>query len=122
MSVAPKSQKITAEFIEIMHRGKLVHAPIAQVSHFVAEDKYVTAHTDTGELLLAAALTQLRQLFGDRVVLVHRKRLVFRNRIAAVSRINRDTGGTAILTNGQELQTSRRYTNDFFRKSKGAAT
>lgn len=108
MSFPPKTQHLLATFIEVHKQGKPVRVPIEQVSHFVAEDKYVTAHTDTGELLLATSLRKLEAIYGNKVALLHRKLLVFRNRIAQVDMPRHNTGSSARLIDGLEVRTSYR--------------
>ncbi|MFV8818070.1 LytR/AlgR family response regulator transcription factor [Haliea sp. E17] len=57
------------------HRG-LETLPVDQVRCFVAEQKYVTAISDRGELLLPDTLKDLEEEFGERFLRVHRNALV----------------------------------------------
>jgi two-component system response regulator AlgR len=57
--------------------------PIADISHFQADQKYVCVHHDNGEHLIDDSLKSLEKEFGDLFVRIHRAALV------AVSRIDR---------------------------------
>ena len=106
MSCTPKTQLTLSTFIQVKQRDKTIRVPIEKVSHFVSEDKYITAYTDQGELLLATSLRKLEAIYGDRVALLHRKLLVFRDRIAEVERPRAHSGGRARLKDGREVGTS----------------
>jgi DNA-binding LytR/AlgR family response regulator len=106
MARPPKTQHLLPTFIEVSHLGKPVRVPIDQVSHFMSEDKYITAYTDKGELLLVTSLRKLQALYGDRVALLHRKLLVFRDRIVKVELPPHNEGGLAVLTDGREVPVS----------------
>jgi two-component system response regulator AlgR len=67
-------------------RGNLKLVPVRDVSYFLAEDKYVTAHHAGGELLLEEALKDLEAEFAQRFVRVHRNCLVALDRIVALTR------------------------------------
>lgn len=67
-------------------RGNLKLVPVRNVSYFLAEDKYVTAHHDGGELLLEEALKDLEVEFAQRFVRVHRNCLVALDRIVGLTR------------------------------------
>ena len=106
MSCTPKTQLTLSTFIQVKQRDKTIRVPIEKVSHFMSEDKYITAYTDMGPLLLATSLRKLQAIYGQNVVLLHRRTLVFRNRIAEVGLPPHNAGGTATLTNGQQIRTS----------------
>lgn len=57
---------------------------IADVTHFSADCKYVTAFYPDGQLLLDDTLTELEAEFGDLFVRVHRSTLVARAKIRAI--------------------------------------
>lgn len=102
-------QAITTEYIEAMHRRQLVRVPIDQATHFSSGDKYVTAHTSAGDLLLSTTLIHLLSVYGDQLVHIHRSYVVFRHRIAVTTQVKSNTGGTAVLDDGTEIPASRRY-------------
>lgn len=67
-------------------RGNLKLVPVSEVSHFLAEDKYVTAYHAGGQLLLEDALKDLETEFEERFVRIHRSCLVAVDRIVALNR------------------------------------
>ncbi len=71
------------------HRG-LESMPLQDIECFVAEDKYVTAYTATGALLIPDTLKDLEAEFGDDFVRVHRNALVS---LVHISRLARDENG-----------------------------
>lgn len=75
-------------------RGNLKLVPVGDVSHFLAEDKYVTAYYPGGQLLLEDALKDLEAEFEDRFVRVHRSCLVALDRIVA---LNREPDGRVVV-------------------------
>lgn len=74
-------ETLHADYIESFYRGETVRVDIADISHFKAEDKYVVAYHDGGELLLDAPTTALEAAYGDRFVRVHKNALVARARL-----------------------------------------
>lgn len=84
--------------------------PVADVTHFHAQDKYVTAYYPGGELLLSDTLVSLQIEFGDAFVRVHRATLVARARLLEFQ-LNTYTGkGTVTVAGaGQPITVSRRF-------------
>ena len=64
--------------------------PVADVRCLLAEQKYVTAHSPSGELLIPDTLKELEREFGQRFLRVHRNALVA---VAHVVRLERDEQG-----------------------------
>ncbi len=71
------------------HRG-VETMPVADVRCLLAEQKYVTAHSPSGELLIPDTLKELEREFGQRFLRVHRNALVA---VAHVVRLERDEQG-----------------------------
>lgn len=71
------------------HRG-VETMPVADVRCLLAEQKYVTAYSPSGELLIPDALKELEREFGQRFLRVHRNALVA---VAHVVRLQRDEQG-----------------------------
>jgi two-component system response regulator AlgR len=71
------------------HRG-VETMPIADVRCLLAEQKYVTAYSPFGELLIPDTLKELEREFGQRFLRVHRNALVA---VAHVVRLQRDEQG-----------------------------
>jgi two-component system, LytTR family, response regulator AlgR len=75
------------------HRG-LETMPIAEVRCFVAEQKYVTAHSPGRELLIPDTLKDLEGEFSRRFIRVHRNALVA---VEHIGRLQRDEGGNWLV-------------------------
>lgn len=71
------------------HRG-VETMPVADVRCLLAEQKYVTACSPSGELLIPDTLKELEREFGQRFLRVHRNALVA---VAHVVRLERDEVG-----------------------------
>jgi two-component system response regulator AlgR len=71
------------------HRG-VETMPVADVRCLLAEQKYVTAYSPFGELLIPDTLKELEREFGQRFLRVHRNALVA---VAHVVRLQRDERG-----------------------------
>jgi two-component system response regulator AlgR len=67
-------------------RGNLLLVPIGEVSHFVADEKYVAVHHAGGTVLIEEPLKDLEEEFGERFVRIHRACLVARDRLGALAR------------------------------------
>lgn len=71
------------------HRGVEI-MPVEDVRCLLAEQKYVTAYSPSGELLIPDTLKELEREFGQRFLRVHRNALVA---VAHVVRLQRDEQG-----------------------------
>jgi two-component system response regulator AlgR len=67
------------------HRG-VQTMPVDDVRCLLAEQKYVTACSPSGDLLIPDTLRELEQEFGERFIRVHRNALVARQHIARLER------------------------------------
>lgn len=82
------------------HRG-FESLPVDQVRCFIAEQKYVTALSPDGDLLLPDTLKDLEQEFGDQFLRVHRNALVA---LAHVLRLEKLSDGSwQVVLDGLEL-------------------
>ena len=90
------------------HRG-LETMPVAEIRCFVAEQKYVTACSPEGELLIPDTLKDLEREFGARFLRVHRNALVACEYIERLARD--DSGVWHVVLRGVELRpaVSRRH-------------
>jgi len=77
------------------HRG-FESVSVAEVRCFLAEQKYVTACSPSGELLIPDTLKELEAEFGDRFVRVHRNALVSLPHLLRLERVE-DKGWCARL-------------------------
>jgi two-component system response regulator AlgR len=93
------------------HRG-LETMAVADIRCFLAEQKYVTAHSPAGELMLSETLKDLEGEFGDRFLRVHRNALVG---LAHIIRLERDPReGWRVVLEGVDARpaVSRRHLAD----------
>jgi two-component system response regulator AlgR len=67
-------------------RGTLRLVPVAEVTHFLAEDKYVEVHHAGGEVLIEESLRALEEEFAERFVRIHRNCLVAVDHITGLDR------------------------------------
>lgn len=72
--------------LSAVYRGEVVILPIADVSRFVAEHKYVTAHHTGGELIIEDPIYRLEAELPE-FVRISRSRLV---RVSTISRLVTD--------------------------------
>jgi two-component system response regulator AlgR len=93
------------------HRG-LETLPLQEIECFLAEDKYVSAYTDTASLLIPDTLKDLECEFSDDFVRVHRNALVSLAHIVRMCRA--DDGSWSVQLSGVEQRpaVSRRHLAD----------
>lgn len=75
---------------------------VSQITHFVAEDKYVIAYYADGFLLLRDTIRELETEFSDEFIRTHRKALVRRSLISRFKRRPDDTQAGEVLLLGTE--------------------
>ncbi len=103
-------------------QGELKLIPIADVSCFRADQKYVSVEHDNGQDLIDDSLKSLSEEFADRFVRIHRSALVA---VARIEKIEKTAGGRSrvMLRNGshvddKELIISRRHVAEVRRRLK----
>ncbi|QFU76993.1 response regulator transcription factor [Halioglobus maricola] len=72
------------------HRG-VESLPLKDIRCFIAEHKYVTAHTPRSELIVQQSLRELEDTYGDRFLRVHRNTLVA---VSHIQKLERDEDGS----------------------------
>jgi len=82
---APEVDSARSHISVQSHRGLELIA-LSSVFCFIAEQKYVTLHHESGEALLDEPLKVLEDEFGERFVRIHRNALVARDRIERLQR------------------------------------
>lgn len=81
------------------HRG-VATLPLKDIRCFVAEHKYVTAHTPASQLVLQQSLRDLEEIYGDRFLRVHRNTLVA---TAHIQRLEKsDEGSWCVVLGGMD--------------------
>lgn len=97
MTYAPKTQVITSEYVQAPRGGCVVRIPLENITHFTFGDKYASAHTDSGELILAISLHEIEEIIGDLLVRTHRSCLAVRKRLVSLTRDAAIGGAWAIV-------------------------
>ena len=98
--------------------------PVDDISHFVADQKYVLVGHARGETLIDESLKSLEEEFDDLFVRIHRSALVAVDKIERVEK-TRDGRTRVVMRDGsqgadKELIISRRHVADVRRRLKGA--
>lgn len=83
--------------------------PIEDISHFIAEQKYVTAHYEGREILLDEPLKQLEQEFGNRLLRIHRNCLISLSHVERLIHPKHGQSQIQLKQVGQPLTISRRH-------------
>lgn len=76
----------TAATLLAQVHGAPVKIPLAEVLYLSADDKYVTVHRATGEVLLEQSLKAIEEMFPERFVRVHRGCLIPVERLLGLQR------------------------------------
>ena len=103
-------------------QGELKLIPVADVSCFRADQKYVSVHHDHGQDLIDDSLKSLSEEFADRFVRIHRSALVAVSRIRKIEK-TADGKSRVLLRSGsqvddKELIISRRHVAEVRRRLK----
>ncbi|MGV8261738.1 LytR/AlgR family response regulator transcription factor [Pseudomonas aeruginosa] len=92
--------RLVSEFMS--SGGAIKEIPVEQITHFVAEDKYVIAYYADGFLLLRDTIRELESEFSAEFIRTHRKALVRRSLISMFKRRPDDTQAGEVLLLGTE--------------------
>ncbi len=93
------------------HRGvELI--PLHQVTHLVADQKYVTVFHEAGESLMETSLKAILEQYPDFFIRVHRDTLVSIDRVAGIRRLTSGESQVRLLGTEQEPHVSRRHLRD----------
>lgn len=104
----PASQS-NEEHLTVKYGNEVRLIPLAEVSHFIAEQKYVTAYFSDGEALLDESLKQLEDKFASHLVRVHRNALVTVSHIVGLHKEAAGSYRVLIKGNIPGPQISRRH-------------
>lgn len=78
----PQNQ-VTRDYFDAIRRGVEIRTPLENVTHFQAEDKYVTAYTKTnGEFILDVPLWLIERILHQVATSTHRSYLVMNHALA----------------------------------------
>lgn len=103
---------------------RLILIPVDEISHFVADQKYVQVRHARGETLIDESLKSLEDEFEDLFVRIHRSALVAVDKIARIEK-TQDGRTRVVMRDGshaadKELIISRRHIADVRRRLKDA--
>ena len=102
--------------------GELKLIPVADISGFHADQKYVSVDHDNGQDLIDDSLKSLEAEFGDRFVRIHRGALIAVNRIERIEKNAEGKSRVVLRDNSQvddkELIISRRHVAEVKRRLK----
>lgn len=74
------------------YRGRIVRVPVAEVTHFLTGDKYVTAYHAGGELVLTDTMKSLSREFAADFIRTHRFALARRELVYEWTSFDRKQG------------------------------
>lgn len=78
--------------ITAIYRRRVVRVPLADITHFVSGDKYVTAHHPGGELVISETLKSLEAELAADFIRTHRTTLARRALACEYTQPDRDAG------------------------------
>ena len=98
--LAPGATEHTGEgsgrqHLTVRKHGGLHLIPVNEITHFQADNKYVTAYLTGREELLEESLKQLEEEFGPRLLRIHRNALVS---LKALEGLEKDAEGRCYVT------------------------
>lgn len=76
LNTDPSSSKPRPEYVVAHTHQGIQKIPLSEVLYFQADQKYVTVHHETGQVLMLATLNNLAQTFKPEVFRIHRNALV----------------------------------------------
>lgn len=83
------------QHLTVRKHGGLHLIPVSEITHFQADNKYVTAYLPGREELLEESLKQLEEEFGQRLLRIHRNALVSLN---ALDGLEKDAEGRCYVS------------------------
>lgn len=107
------------DHLSVIFRGDLRRIPVAEITYFKAEQKYVVIRHHETELLTEESLKSLEKEFHQHFIRVHRNALVAKT---AITELRRDRNGHySVFLGGMdlELEVSRRHVSQVRKMVKG---
>lgn len=74
--IAEKKQVKKMTSITVKKKDKIIFIKLEDISHFEAQDKYVSIHTNQGEEIIEQSLSKLEEKLPDYFLRVHRKYII----------------------------------------------
>jgi two-component system response regulator AlgR len=107
-SLAAANGRAAASYLHAHVRGESVRVALDDVLYLVADEKYVSAHTTQGTVLLEDSLKSLERDFPERLLRLHRNCLVPRERLLGIRALDDGRGMARIAGSDRTLEVSRR--------------
>ena len=95
------------DVLTALYRREKITLPVSEVTHFKAEDKYVTAYHANGELILSDTLETLEQALAADFLRISRSFLIRRQLLTGIAKDSRGHYAVTNLTQ-QRLSIPRR--------------
>jgi len=104
-----KKQAAAESYICANIRGGIQRIPVAEIIYFVADQKYVCAYHQGGEVLLEESLRSFEERFGDQFMRIHRNALVSCKHLIGIEKNSEGQTLAKLHGTNQRLQISRRH-------------
>lgn len=100
-------------------RGGIKRVPLSDIYYFRAENKYVVAYHQNGQLVLEDTLKDLETRYADRLVRIHRNALISVSRLQAIEKASDGSNMVRLEGCDELLEVSRRHAPDIRKLLKG---
>lgn len=99
----------TERFVSASYRGGVKRVALGDVFYFRAENKYVVAYHEHGELVVEETLKDIEQQFPQDLIRVHRNALVSIDRLQAIEKTREGVCQVRLIGTEDRLEVSRRH-------------
>ncbi len=107
---AQEKEKAAADsYICANIRGGIQRIPVAEIIYFIADQKYVCAYYQGGEVLLEEPLCSFEERFGEQFIRIHRNALVSSKHLMGIEKNSSNQAVATLHGTHQRLQISRRH-------------
>lgn len=97
------------QYLVAKYRGGIERVPVSAIYYFRADNKYVIARHDGGELLLEDSLKSLEQRFSTDFIRIHRNALVALDKIRTLEKDSESGCRIRMVNIDEALEVSRRH-------------
>jgi len=104
-----KEQAAADNFICAHIRGGIQRIPVAEIIYFIADQKYVCAYYQGGEVLLEEPLCSFEERFGEQFIRIHRNALVSSKHLMGIEKNSNNQAVATLHGTHQRLPISRRH-------------
>lgn len=104
-----KKREAAESYICANLRGGIQRIPVAEIIYFVAEQKYVSAYYQGGEVLLEKSLRSFEEQFGEQFIRIHRNALVSCSHFIGLDKGRNGHTMACLRGTNQRLPVSRRH-------------